>query len=67
MKMFKLKVTLFLEGGQKLTFKCRKFEITKLSLGGDREMSYEGAKLSLLTVDVKKIIAVKAKRCLFFF
>ena len=65
MKIGKLKVVFILSNGQKLTVKCKKFSITKLSSSkGKRELLIEGAD-RIWSVDLDEVVGVTARRCLF--
>ena len=65
MKIGKLKVVFILSNGQKLTVKCKNFEITKLSSSkGKRELSIENADRNW-SVDLDEVVGVTARWCLF--
>ena len=65
MKIGKLKVVFILSNGQKLTVKCKKFNMTKLTASkGNRELSIDGAD-RIWSVDIDKVVAVTARWCLF--
>lgn len=65
MRIGKLKVVFILSNGQKLTVKCKKFEITKLSGSkGKRELSIVGAD-RIWSIDLNEVVGVTAKWCLF--
>lgn len=62
----KLKVTMYMKSGNKFSFKCTKFEISKLteSKCDSREAHWEGANI-YLSVDLMEIEAVTFKKVLF--
>lgn len=65
MKIGKLKVVFILSNGQKMTVKCKKFEMTKLTGSkGRREVIIEKPD-RVWSIDIEEIVGVTAKWCLF--
>jgi len=59
---FKMKVSIFLKGGNKVVIYVKSFESTRLSIKKERELSWEGLQSNIFTVDVEEIQAIEAKQ-----
>lgn len=60
----KLKVTYYMKSGNKVSFKCDTFEISKLSSNKVREASWSEANVEI-SVDLNEVEAVTFKKVLF--